>query len=172
MLSRGSITINNEGIETALQYVLEQAPLIKRLINETRARYAEAFQQTVAPVTEEQVQGAARALFRDPALAINIACLIQLCLALRAAEDFSELVIDDHLGALVAETIAGIEPNRQFARSTFHIIDAMIKKEIDAIVEDEFIAEDDLLAGLAAGFEAILPGWAWQERRARAMAGD
>ena len=170
-LGRGSVTISPEGTAAALNYVLERAPLLTRLINEVRGRFAIAFRQPVAAVTEEQVGAATRELFRDPALAVNLACIIQLCLAIRAAEDFPELIIDDHLGALMAETIAGVEPNRLFARTTFHVIDAIIKKEIDAIVEDEYVAEDDLVAGLAAGFETILPGWEWQERRAQAMAG-
>jgi hypothetical protein len=171
-LGRGSVTIDTRRTEAALQYVIERAPVLARLVNEVRARFAVAFKQKVAPVTDDQIRQAARELFRDPALAINIACIIQLCLAIRADEDFPELVIDDHLGALMAETIAGTEPNRLFARTTFHVIDAIIKKEIDAIIEDEYVAEDDLLGGLAAGFETVLPGWEWQERRAQTMAGD
>jgi hypothetical protein len=169
-LGRGSVTIDSNRTAAALDYILERAPLLARLVNEVRSRFAVAFKQKVAPVTEGQVRQAARELFRDPALAINIACLIQLCIAIRAEEDFPELIIDDHLGALMAETIAGTEPNRLFARTTFHVIDAVVKKEIDAIIEDEYVAEDDLLAGLAAGFETVLPGWEWQERRAKLMA--
>jgi hypothetical protein len=172
LLGRGTVVIDDVRTAAALQYILERAAVLVRLINEVRARFAVAFGQDVGSVTEDQLRNAARTLFRDPALAINIACLIQLCLAVRAEEDFPELVIDDHLGALMAETIAGTEPNRLFARTTFHVIDAIIKKEIDAIVEDEYVAEDDLLGGLAAGFETVLPGWEWQERRAQIMAGE
>jgi hypothetical protein len=169
LLGRGSITVDSQRTAAALDYILVRAPVLATLVNEVRARFAIAFKQNVAQVSDEQVRAAARELFRDPALAINLACLIQLCIAIRADEDFPELIIDDHLGALMAETIAGTEPNRLFARTTFHVIDAIVKKEIDAIIEDEYVAEDDLLAGLAAGFETVLPGWEWQERRAQVM---
>ena len=83
----------------------------------------------------------------------------------KPAEDLDNLVVDEILGSRVAEMIAATEPGRTYSQATFHLLDVLVSKELVVMAPERYVALDDLLAGLAAGFEAILPGWAWMENR-------
>jgi hypothetical protein len=164
----GHIWIGSSVIDEAKTFMVDHADSILLLVNAARERYAQIFSQEVKPATRDQLINAVQMIFTNRPLALNLACLITICLSLEAEEDFDNLVVDEILGSRIAEMIAATEPGRTYSQATFHILDVVVRKEIGhrvPLLPEKSVAADDLLAGLAAGFETILPGWAWMERQ-------
>lgn len=160
-LPSGEIRVGRAMIEGARRFALDHAELLARLVNDARRRYEEALGQPIEPVSVEQVRARLEELFDEPYIGLNLAALVHLARSLTAAEDYETFIVDEILGVAIAEIIAAREPHRSFAVSAFHILDALIKDEINQVVDRRNLAVDDLLAGLAAGLEATLPGWRW-----------
>jgi phosphatidylglycerophosphatase A len=163
-----NLAINDETIERVRSLLIDEAPNIACLVNKLRQHYTKVFDTDVDMVNSAQVVEAVEQLFDDYPTALNIASLVAISLALRGAEDYEVFIVDELLGSSLAETIAGGEPNRAYACASFHVLDVTMKAEVGECfdVEDELqLAVDDALAGLAAGFEAILPGWDWMKAR-------
>lgn len=163
-MAEEKIVIGRVTIEEARGFVREHTPLIVELINRVRETYAKNLNQKIAPVTQEQVQREVDRLFSDWYVALNLAVLIVLSTTLEAEEDYEAFIVDEILGQAIAETIAAGVPYRNFAQSTFYLLDSGQKEELHRAVPRRSLATDDALAGIAAGLEAILPGWEWMER--------
>lgn len=163
-MTDNTIVVDQKTIEQARSFVLKHSALIVDLINRVRQLYAKNLHQKISPVTSDQVQDAMERLFRDRYTSLNLATLITLANSLESEEDYEAFVVDEILGQAIAETIAPGVPYRNFAQGTFHLLDALFKDDLHRAVPRHFLASDDALAGIAAGLEAMLPGWEWMER--------
>jgi hypothetical protein len=124
------------------------------LINETRDRLGDALGVEVAPVTEADYRREVDRVFADGDRAVNVAAYAALLRDLDAPGDYPGFVVDERLGRLLAETVAGGDPLGTLAAATFHYADVHADGDGPA-------GADDLRAALAAGFQTRLPGWAW-----------
>jgi hypothetical protein len=138
------------------EWVRERAPTVVPLINETRARLADAFGVDVDDVTRRAYREEVDAVFADGDRAVNVAGYVALLRDLDVEGDYPGFVVDETLGRALAETIAGGDPFATLAGATFHFADVTIHTAGDA-------GADDLDAALVAGFQTRLPGWAWTE---------
>jgi len=164
------LTIDDQLVAQARSYVLDHVEPVACLVHRIRCSYRDVYDQDVATVTAEQVTAAVNELFNDYPRALNVSCLLALAFLLKGTEDYEVFVVDEFLGVALAETIAGGEPNRSFARGNFHVYDITMKAAIDECfgqVDTRLLAVDDALLGLAAGLEAVIPGWDWMTRRGR-----
>jgi hypothetical protein len=127
------------------------------LINDTRARLAAAFETEVAPVTPAAYRREVDRVFADGDRAVNVAAYVALLRDLDVEGDYPGFVVDERLGRLLAETVAGGDPRSTLAAATFHYADVHTHGDGPA-------GADDLSAALAAGFQTRLPGWPWAER--------
>lgn len=137
--------------------ILAETPKYVALINDTRDGLGAHFAQTVEHVDEEMFEEAVREVFVDGDQAVNVAGICRILRALDVDGDYPGFVIDEFLGRRLAATIAGGEPLTILAEATFHFVDIRYD---DA---GATAGVDDLDAGIAAGFQTILPGWAWRE---------
>ena len=156
------VRVDLETMSNVRSWIEERIPYLTREINSWRQRLSEIYGEPVKPVTDEAVRQQVADLFSNRGIAINLTALVALALALSCAEEFDELMVDDMLGAAIAELIAGNEPHRMIARSNFHLIDIHTRGQIEQF-SDDMAAVDDLIAGLVAGLESRLPGWRWME---------
>lgn len=163
-MDKAKLHVGQETIDEAQRFAHQHQELIARLINRAREIYAQSLHQEIAPVSVEQVTKEFERLFSDPYTSLNLATLIIVATSLEAEEDYEIFIVDEILGEAIAETIAQGVPHRSFARGTFHLIDALTKEETQTAAPRRALATDDALAGLAAGLEAILPGWGWMVR--------
>jgi hypothetical protein len=138
------------------EWVRERAPTVVPLINETRARLADAFGVDVDDVARRAYREEVDAVFADGDRAVNVAGYVALLRDLDVEGDYPGFVVDETLGRALAETIAGGDPFATLAGATFHFADVTIHTAGDA-------GADDLDAALVAGFQTRLPGWAWTE---------
>ncbi|WP_049972036.1 hypothetical protein [Haladaptatus cibarius] len=127
------------------------------LINRVRAELGDAFETTVAEITESQYQTEVDAVFADGDLAVNVAGLVIILRELDVDGDYPGFVVDELLGRELAGMIAGNQPLRLLGEATFHYADVLHHED------DEVAGVDDLEAALAAGFQTRLPGWKWTE---------
>jgi len=167
-----TMTIDEETVARAHQLLLQEAAGITELVNRARQYYRQVFTTEITPVEPCQVRAAIDDLFADTPRALNLACLLGVAFSLHGREDYEVFIVDELLGAAIADLIAGGEPNRTFARANFHVLDVVLKpalRECFGPGDDRQLAVDDALAGLAAGFEAILPGWDWMDRRRKVL---
>lgn len=135
----------------------EHAPMYVALMNETRAALGEHFDQTVDPVDEPLFEAALQEVFADGDRAVNIAGICRILRALDVDDDYPGFVVDEFLGRQLAATIAGGEPLRLLAEATFHFVDIRYDDR------NSTAGSDDLDAGIAAGFQTIIPGWEWRQ---------
>ncbi|WP_435151784.1 hypothetical protein [Haladaptatus sp. DFWS20] len=127
------------------------------LINHVRGELGDAFDTTVAGVTDSDYREEVDAVFADGDLAVNVAGLVAVLRELDVEDDYPGFVVDELLGRELAGMIAGNQPLRLLGEATFHFADVLHH-------EDGAVAGmDDLDAALAAGFQTRLPGWKWTE---------
>ncbi|SIQ81115.1 hypothetical protein SAMN05421858_0478 [Haladaptatus litoreus] len=127
------------------------------LINRVRAELGDAFETTVAEITESEYRTEVDAVFADGDLAVNVAGLVAILRELDVDGDYPGFVVDELLGRELAGMIAGNQPLRLLGEATFHYTDVLHHED------DKAAGVDDLEAALAAGFQTRLPGWKWTE---------
>lgn len=149
--------ISSTTVKEERDRLLADAPTYVALINDTRDALGGHFDQEVGHVDEAMFEGAVREVFADGDRAVNITGLCRILRELDVDGDYPGFVVDEFLGRRLAATIAGGEPLTVLAEATFHFVDIRYD---DA---DASAGGDDLDAGIAAGFQTILPGWAWRE---------
>ncbi|SDM13278.1 hypothetical protein SAMN04487949_0980 [Halogranum gelatinilyticum] len=150
--------ITPETVAAEYEWLLDRAPVVVELINETRGRLGELFETEVDEVTEAQFREEVDEVFADGEVAVNVAAYVGLLRDLDVAGDYPGFVVDEILGRELAATVAGGQPLALLAQATFHFAD--VHTHGDA---DEAAGADDLDAALAAGFQTRLPGWSWRE---------
>lgn len=126
------------------------------LINRARRELGRQFDEHVDRVTRDQFVDEVDAVFEQPARAVNVVGLMRLTRAVDVVDDYPGFVVDEFLGRRLAATIAGSDPAATLAEATFHVVDVWYD------TPGERAGADDLHAGIAAGFQARLPGWEWQ----------
>lgn len=127
------------------------------LINESRDALGKHFDEDVGHVDEAGFVEAVDHVFDDRGRAVNIAGLCRILRALDVPNDYPGFVVDEMLGRKLAATIAGGEPLTTLAEATFHFVDIRYDDPSNGA------GRDDLDAGIAAGFQTILPGWSWRD---------
>lgn len=151
-----TLTVTPERVHEEHGWVRERGTVVVPLINDVRAKLAEAFDTEVAPVAPARYRQEVDAVFADGDVAVNVAALVALLRDLDVRDDYPGFVVDEILGRELAGTIAGTQPLRTLGEATFHYADVMHH------IDDETAGLDDLDAGLAAGFQTRLPGWSWR----------
>lgn len=146
--------VSPETVARERVYLLDNAGGYVDLINETRERLSEHFDEDVAPVDPAMFREAVEAVFAVGDRAVNVAALMAILRELDVREDYPGFVVDELLGRQLAAAIAGGEPRGTLAEATFHYIDIVHHPDGTA-------GADDLDAGVAAGFQTRLPGWPW-----------
>lgn len=146
-----------ESVAAERDWVRQQAAVVVPLINEVRARLAEAFDAEVSTVGADAYRAEVDAVFADGDTAVNVAALVDLLRRLDVEADHPGFVVDELLGRRLAAFIAGGGALSVLAEATFHYADIHHHADGGA-------GSDDLEAGLAAGFQSRLPGWAWRDR--------
>jgi len=140
------------------EWVLERADVVVPLVNGVRDALGDAFDTEVDHVTATQYRGAVDDVFADGDRAVNVAALVALLRDLNVTDDYPGFVVDELLGRELAAMVAGEQPLRLLAESTFHYADVHTTGDADSAA-----GRDDLDAALAAGVQTRLPGWAWTE---------
>lgn len=144
-------------VERERDWVCERADVVVPLVNGVRDALGDAFDADVAHVTQPAYRSAVDDVFADGDRAVNVAALVVLLRDLDVSEDYPGFVVDELLGRELAAMIAGGQPLRLLAESTFHYAD------VETTDTDGVAGADDLDAALAAGFQTRLPGWPWTE---------
>jgi hypothetical protein len=149
--------VTGEVVREERDRVRERADAVVPLVNEVRADLGEVFGTDVDAVAVEQYRREVDAVFADGDRAVNVAALVRLLRDLDVEGDYPGFVVDEHLGRLLAATVAGGEPLALLAEATFHYADLLAHGD-----PGEAAGADDLDAALAAGFQTRLPGWDWR----------
>ena len=149
--------LSPDAVADERDWVRDRADVVVPLINDVRARLADAFDVEVAPVDEAAYRGEVDAVFADGDAAVNVAALVGLLRSLDVEADHPGFVVDEVLGRSLASFVAGGGALSVLAEATFHYADIHHHG-------GETAGDDDLDAALAAGFQTRLPGWAWRER--------
>lgn len=155
-----TIRMDEHAVEEAHELLVARGPTIVALINRIRDDLGEAFETDVAEVDEAAYRSELRAIFADDDLAVNVAGLVRILLAIDVPGDYPGFVVDEVLGRELAGTIAGGQPWRTLAESTYHFADT-----VHAGDEGAAAGHDDLEAAVAAGVQTRLPGWSWTAAR-------
>ncbi len=150
------LRIDRAAVEETHALLVDREPTVVALINRVRDALGESFDTEVAAVDGPAYRSALAAVFADDDLAINVAGLAQLLVAVDVADDYPGFVVDEVLGRELAGTIAGGQPWRTLAESTYHFADTM-----HGGAAGEAAGMDDLEAAVAAGVQTRLPGWPW-----------
>ena len=143
-------------VERERAWVLDRAETVVPLANRVRDDLGEAFGEDLPAITPEDYRDAMESVFASEPKAVNVATLTALLRDLDVATDYPGFVIDEYLGRELAAQIAGDQPLRLLAESTFHYADVTVHGR-------ETAGADDLDAALAAGVQTRLPGWRWRE---------
>ncbi len=147
------------------EWVRDRGDVVVPLINVVRTRLGRTFDTSVDEVSLGAYEAAVDDVFADGDRAVNATALVRLLRELDVEDDYPGFVVDEFLGRELAATIAGEQPLRLLAESTFHYADVLLSEQ--AIEKragaDETAGADDLDAALAAGFQTRLPGWEWTE---------
>ncbi|MFW6449226.1 MAG: hypothetical protein ACOC0X_06755 [Halobacteriota archaeon] len=153
-----TIRIDRAAVEAVHGDLVDRGPVVVPLINRVRERLGRAFEVEVARVETAGYEGQLEAVFADPDRAINVAGLVRLLEAVDAPDDYPGFVVDEHLGRELAGTIAGEQPWRMLAESTYHFADSIHRGDPSLSA-----GVDDLEAAVAAGVQTRLPGWDWTD---------
>ncbi|MDY6774858.1 MAG: hypothetical protein SV253_02035 [Halobacteria archaeon] len=159
--------LSEDTVEEVRREVVDDADDITRLINFARRKLGEVFDQDVRDVTEDEVIDEFETVLEDEDLAVNLAALVKLGEGLEVENDYDGFIVDEIIGRRIASMIAGDDPHRTLAESTFHYIDVYTEEVVgDSDNRDEEATTttagyDDVLAGIAAGIQTRLPGWDW-----------
>ncbi|MEF8774477.1 MAG: hypothetical protein V5A37_07145 [Halobacteriales archaeon] len=151
--------ITSDVIRRERDRVRDRADTVVPLINRVRNRLAEEFDAEIDSVDRAAYRDAVTEVFADGDRAVNVAALVALLSDLDVEGDYPGFVVDELLGRELAGTVAGEQPLRLLAESTFHYADTVTRG-----APDDGAGLDDLDAALAAGFQTRLPGWEWRER--------
>ena len=149
-------------VEREYEWVRGRADVVVPLLNGVRESLGAAFDTDVPPATADQYRAEVDAVFADGDRAVNAAALVAILRDLDVEGDYPGFVVDELLGRELAGTIAGEQPLRLLAESTFHYADVTMDAR-EAGDSGEPAGVDDLDAALAAGFQTRLPGWSWTE---------
>ncbi|MDY7081025.1 MAG: hypothetical protein SXQ77_01125, partial [Halobacteria archaeon] len=137
----------------------ESLDVIVELINLSRDRLGEAFDENVRHVDEEEVRHEFGSVVKED-IALNLAALYKVGVSLEVRNDYAGFIVLEIIGREIAATLAGEQPEKTLAEATFHYIDV----HTNEIIGGENAGYDDVVAGIAAGLQCRLPGWDWQER--------
>ncbi|XGI83403.1 hypothetical protein ACEU6E_09010 [Halorutilales archaeon Cl-col2-1] len=151
--------LSEDTVEEVRREVVDDADEITRLINFARRKLGEVFDQEVRDVTEDEVIDEFETVLEDEDLAVNLAALVRLGEGLEVENDYDGFIVDEIIGRRIASMIAGDDPHRTLAESTFHYIDVYTAEVVDE--DGRSAGHDDVLAGIAAGIQTRLPGWDW-----------
>lgn len=165
--------ITPETVASEHEWVLARGDVVVPLINAVRERLGRKFDTTVDEVTLAVYRESVDEVFADGDRAVNAAALVRILRELDVEDDYAGFIVDEFLGRELAAIIAGDQPRRVLAESTFHYTDVLLSEQ--ATRSDEEGSEssdtsegpagaDDLDAALAAGFQTRLPGWGWTEK--------
>lgn len=149
-------------VEREYEWVRQRADVVVPLLNGVRGSLGAAFDTEVPAVTADQYRAEVDAVFADGDVAVNVAALVAVLRDLDVEGDYPGFVVDELLGRELAAMIAGEQPLRLLAESTFHYADVTTDAG-EAEDGGEPAGVDDLDAALAAGFQTRLPGWSWTE---------
>lgn len=138
--------------------VRDRADTVVPLINRVREALGAEFDVEIDSVDRAAYHDAVGDVFADGDRAVNVAALVGLLAQLDVEGDYPGFVVDELLGRELAGTVAGEQPLRLLAESTFHYADTVTRGG-----PDDAAGLDDLDAALAAGFQTRLPGWEWRE---------
>ena len=159
-------------VEREREWVRNRADVVVALLNDVRESLGAAFDTDVPAVTTDEYRAEVDAVFADGDRAVNAAALVAILRDLDVEGDYPGFVVDELLGRELAATIAGEQPLRLLAESTFHYADVVADSDEARDVatdsagtgdSDEPAGLDDLDAALAAGFQTRLPGWSWRD---------
>lgn len=152
------------------EWVRDRADVVVPLINVVRMRLGRKFDTSVDEVSVDAYETVVDDVFADGDRAVNATALIGMLRELDVEDDYPGFVVDEFLGRELAAIIAGDQPLRLLAESTFHYADVLLSEQATgtgggpdeaAAESNETAGADDLDAALAAGFQTRLPGWDW-----------
>ena len=155
--------ITPDAVAAEHEWVHDRVDVVVPLINEVRARLGRKFDTSVDEVTPATYHESVDAVFADGDRAVNAAALVRILRELDVDGDYPGFVVDELLGRELAAIIAGEQPRRLLAESTFHYADVLLSERATEAGGDsgDPAGADDLDAALAAGFQTRLPGWKW-----------
>ena len=147
------------------EWVRDRGDVVVPLINVVRARLGRKFDTSVDEVSLEAYEAAVDDVFADGDRAVNATALVRLLRELDVEDDYPGFVVDEFLGRELSAIVAGEQPLRLLAESTFHYADVLLSEQAieTRTGSEETAGADDLDAALAAGFQTRLPGWDWAE---------
>lgn len=154
---RMTITPSKTMIEREYEWMVEQNDSVVPLINDVRELLSEQYGKTVKPVSTEEYTDSVTDVFEHGELAINVTALSMCLKKLHLDEDYTGFIVDEILGRELASMIAGRQPSHLFGQGTFYYC--------ELVMDDDGLTTgmDDLIAGIAAGFQVRIPGWEWSE---------
>ncbi len=153
--------ISRETVDDLEAFLEDELPVLTELVNYSRTKLGEAFDEDVDSVTSEEVERELREVLSDDDRALNLAALYRLGVDLDVENDYAGFVVDELIGRRIAASVAENDPGETLAEATFHYLDVHTD---DVLEEDDRSAGyDDVVAGFAAGVQTRLPGWNWQE---------
>jgi hypothetical protein len=137
--------------------MMEQKDIVVPLINDVRELLSNQYDKAVEPVSDDDYTDSVTEVFEHGELAVNITGL-SICLkSIYLDDDYTGFVVDEILGRELASMIAGRQPYHLFGQGTFYYC--------ELVMDDDGLTTgvDDLIAGIAAGFQLRIPGWDWSE---------
>lgn len=146
-------------VEEEHRRVRSRDDVVVPLINTVRDGLGSTFEVEVDSVGVSTYREAVDETFADGDRGVNVAALVGLLRNLDVAGDYPGFVVDEFLGRELAAMIAGEQPLRLIAESTFHYADVVTSHDRN----HGGAGVDDLDAALAAGYQTVLPGWEWRE---------
>ncbi|MFB6284532.1 MAG: hypothetical protein ABEK59_11500 [Halobacteria archaeon] len=152
--------ISLDTVEELREFFSDNLEEVTELINFSRDKLGEVFGEEVDLVEPSEVEEEFERLLEDEDLALNLAALYKLGVGIEVSNDYAGFVVDELIGRQIASQIAGADPEGTLAEATFHYIDVHTGEVLD---DSRNAGYDDVMAGLAAGFQSRLPGWSWQE---------
>ncbi len=153
--------ISRETVEELEAFLEDELPVLTDLVNFSRDRLGEAFDEDIDSVSEEDVERELQMVLADDDRALNLAALYRLGVDLDVENDYAGFVVDELIGRRIAASVADADPEVTLAEATFHYLDVYTDEVVEE--EDRSAGYDDVVAGFAAGVQTRLPGWNWQE---------
>ncbi len=149
--------ISENTVDEFYQFFEDNSEEIVDLINYSREKLGEEFDENVKKADEKNVKKELRKVLENKDLALNIAALYKIGKDLEIKNDYSGIIVDEIIGKNIAATIAESEPKKTLAEATFHYMDIHYNSGSTE-------GEDDLISGIAAGLQTRIKGWKWQEK--------